>query len=302
MSKTLAPSTTVTTRDPKGLKFISIVEATYNKVGLSEEEAQRINEASGLSDLVSRFIAENRRTNQFADEEVESNYGYLSGYHKPIKVTDQIDILRSHWPNLNPDPTLRYVREVYPTLQFPGWVEGPFAIIRPGFFSDKYGKELAEVLKAIAKDRKGKFVNYREGQLGPEYLRQSERTLTSLRALVEQQPGSDILISSAQFGIRHRGRSVRRAREVFVADEYGIGAKDSGAMLLTNPIRLQHYDDLWIDCAGDEFALGADGQFFSAPYFGFCVGEVRFGTSRFDDADDSCGAASVFLPAVSPAP
>ena len=37
MKKTLAPS--VTTRDPKGLKFISIVEAAYNKAGLTMEEA-----------------------------------------------------------------------------------------------------------------------------------------------------------------------------------------------------------------------------------------------------------------------
>lgn len=38
MSTTLAPRT-VTARDPKGLKFVSIVEAAYNKAGLSEDEA-----------------------------------------------------------------------------------------------------------------------------------------------------------------------------------------------------------------------------------------------------------------------
>ncbi len=35
MSQTLAPSK-VTGRDPKGLKFMSVVEAAYNKAGLSE--------------------------------------------------------------------------------------------------------------------------------------------------------------------------------------------------------------------------------------------------------------------------
>jgi hypothetical protein len=201
---------------------------------------------------------------------------------------------------LNPDLALRYLREMYPTLQVPGWVEGPFAIIRPGFFSDKYGEELAEVLKAIAKDRKGKFVNCREGQLGPEYLHQkSERTLISLRSLVEQQPGSDILISPAQFGIRHRGRSVRRVRVVFVVGEYGSGAKDVGTMILTNPIRLQHCDDLWIDCAGDEFAPGADGRFARAPYFHFCDGRVKFYAHRVSSVHDDYGSVSAFLPAVS---
>lgn len=59
MSKTLAPSS-VTARDSKGRKFISIVESAYNKAGLSEEEAQRVNNTPGLADLVGTFIAKNR--------------------------------------------------------------------------------------------------------------------------------------------------------------------------------------------------------------------------------------------------
>lgn len=294
--KTLAPSRAVTTRDPKGRKFMSIVEAGYNKAGLSKEEAQRVNEATGLSSLVDSFIAENRCANRFKDEEEKSSYRYLSGYRKPVEVSDQVDILRSHWPQLNPDLALRYLREVYPTIQLPSWVEGPFALIRPGFFSDQYGEELAEVLKALAKDRQGKFVNYREGQLSPEYLQQSERTLSHLGALVKQQPESDILISPAQFGIRHRGRSIRRAREVFVAGEYGKGAKDVGTMLLTHPTRLQHLDDLWIDCAGDDFSPDADGRFDRAPYFDFRDGGLGFGARWVGHAYDDYGSASGFSP------
>ena len=154
--------------------------------------------------------------NQYANEEIPSNCGYSSGYRNPIEISTQIDILRSRWPSLNPDPALRYMREIYQTLQLPDWVEGPFALIRPGFFSNIYGEELEEVLKAMAKSSDD-FRNYRKGQLGPKYLRQSERTLSKLRTLMERQPGSDILISVAQFGIRHHGRSVRRARDVFVA-------------------------------------------------------------------------------------
>ena len=57
MSKTLAPSI-VTVRDSKGLKFISVVEASYNKAGMSEDEAQRVNDTPGLSDVVASFIAD----------------------------------------------------------------------------------------------------------------------------------------------------------------------------------------------------------------------------------------------------
>lgn len=59
MSNTLAPSI-VTNRDPKGTKFMSVVGAAYDKNRLTEDEAQRVNEAKGLSDLIDRFIAENR--------------------------------------------------------------------------------------------------------------------------------------------------------------------------------------------------------------------------------------------------
>lgn len=229
-------------------------------------------------------------------EEVSSSFGYLSGYQKPIKITDQIDILRSHWPSLNPDPALRYYREVYPTFQFPNWVEGPFAIIRSGFFSNKYYEELGEVFGALIKSRDGKLYNYRAEQLGPEYLRQSQRTLEKLDVLMEQQPQSDILISSGQFGFHHRGCSIRRAREKFMENEYGIGAKDGGTMLLINPIRLQHYDDLWIDFAGDEFAPLADGDFDRAPCFNFDDDELGFHADWLCYADDHYGSVSAFLP------
>jgi len=235
-------------------------------------------------------------SDRFKDEEVKSTYGYLSGYRKPVEVSDQIDILRSHWPTLNPDGAVRYMKEVYPSLQLPKWIEGPFALIRPGFFSDKYGEELEEVLKALAKDRKGKFYNYREGQLGPDHLQQNTRTLSMISRIVELQSGSDIIIVPEQFGIRHRGRSVRRAREVLVASEFGEGAKNVGTMILTNPIRLQHYDDLWIDCAGDEYAPGADGVFSFAPCFEFLGGEVRFFTGWVGDPRDLYGSVSGFLP------
>ena len=235
-------------------------------------------------------------SNQYADEEVASNYGYLSGYVKPVGIEDQIDILRSHWPSLNPDGAIRYMHGIYPSLRFPEWVEGPFALIRPGFFSEAYGEEFEEVLRALAKARGGKFVNYRGGQLGPKYLRQSTGTLAMTNRIVAEQPGSVILVVSEQFGIRHRGKSVRRAREVFVGSEFGEGAKNVGTMILTNPIRLQHLDDLWLDCPGDEYSPDAGGSFDSAPFFKFSGGKVGFGTLWVACPGEGYGSVSGSLP------
>lgn len=297
MSETLAPSVQpVTARDSKGTKFMEIVEAAYNKARLNEEEAQRINDTPGLAKLIGDFIINNRSGNKYASEEKLSSYGYLSGYTKPTAITDQIDILRMHWPALKPDAAIRYAKEVYPALQHPDWVEGPFALIRPGFFSDKYGEELKEILEAIKKDRQGRFYNYREGQLDEQHLRQAERTADAMRKLVERQSGSDILIVGEQFGIRHRGRSVRRAREVFVPGEFGEGARNIGTMILTNPIRLNHDDDLWVDAPGDEFFPGGVDRFVRAPYFHFFDGKVRFSTDYVDNPYAIYGSASGLLP------
>ncbi|HQI74664.1 MAG TPA: hypothetical protein PLY37_02270 [Candidatus Pacearchaeota archaeon] len=66
-------------------------------------------------------------------------------------------------------------------------------------------------------------------------------------------------------------------------------------MLLTHPEREVQWEQLHVDCAGDEFAPDADGDFSSAPVFDFNVGGVGFGASWFDDADGDYGSASAFL-------
>jgi len=58
LKKILAPL--VTHRDSKGRKFMDIVGARYDKKELSEEEAQNVNEAPGLPELIDKFIERNR--------------------------------------------------------------------------------------------------------------------------------------------------------------------------------------------------------------------------------------------------
>lgn len=290
---TLAPSANVvTSRDPKGLKFVSIVEAAYNKAGLSEKEAQRVNDTAGLADLISNFIAENRVTDQFKDEEVESTYGYLSGYKAPKSITEQCNILRSIFPGVG------FADEKFAERAVPANAEGWFAVPKWQTIAATYGEAVLKVFEALSKQRDGKFYNYRDGQLGPEYLRQSAKTTEVFQMLESEQKDHDILVVAAQFGIRHRGRSVRRAREVMLdnGNEVGLGAFAIGIMLLTHADRLQNYDDLYVDCAGDEFAPDAVGDFSSAPCFWFIGSRLRFDAHWTDYANAYCGSASAFLP------
>lgn len=288
MSNTLAPSSVVTNRDPKGSKFMSIVAAAYDKALMSEAEAQRVNDTPGLSDLVTAFIAENRSTNRFKDEEVASGYRYLSGYSKPVGVTQQTNRLRELFPGIG------YADEKLIEQPLPLGAEGFFAIPRWEKFAPTYGEAVQKALNMI-KQARGKFYNYLEGELGPEYLRQHSKTVAALQKLGEVQSDYNILVVPAQFGLTHRGRSVRCVCECFSGNEFGLGAFAVAIMLLTHPNRLEHLDDLWIDLAGDERNPGADGSFDRAPFFVFVDGKVWLSDKYVGDAHERCGSASGFL-------
>ena len=265
-------------------------EKALKEVGLDKDGLQRLIENG--DEFQARIVAGIRElsvSNQFADEEVKSNYGYLSGY-KPKGITEQTNILRQLFSGIG------FANEKLAEQPLPANAEGWFAIPRWQSVAKTYNEAVQKVLDLIKKQREGKFYNWCEGRLGKQYLRRHERTAKKLQVLADQQKGYDILVVAAQFGLRHRGRSVRRAREVFTANEFGLGAFEIGCMLLTHPERLQHYDDLWIDCAGDEYAPGADGDFSTAPCFGFYGGEVEFSTIWFDNPNEYYGSASGFLP------
>jgi len=232
MSKTLAPSSqTVTARDPKGLKFVSIVEAAYNKAGLSDDEAQRVNDTSGLADLIAQFIDGNRHENLFEDEEVRSNYKYPKEYKGPKPIATQVDIVAGLY-TLSLGNTSEFLNKVLPTLALPQGAEGWFAIPSVDAVAKVHFPEVTDpseryvrcVLLALEKLKASRpFYNYRDGQITVETLRRHARTAEALRLVTEKQTG-DIIVIPAQLGMKHRGRSVRRARALFAGNEFGLGA------------------------------------------------------------------------------
>jgi len=264
-------------------------ERALKETGLDKDGLQKLIENG--DEFQSRIVTAIRElsvSNQFADEEVESSYGYLSGY-KPKGITEQTNILRQLFPGVG------FADEKLAEGTLPPNAEGWFAIPRWEKIAPTYGEAVQKVLDLIKQARNGKFYNYREGQLGPQYLRQFQKSAKAFQKLGDEQKDYDILVVPAQFGLRHRGRSVRRAREVMNASEFGLGAFAIGIMILTHPERLMNYDDLWIDCAGDEFALDADGDFSHAPIFNFSDGKVKFNASWYDNANGDYGSASAFL-------
>jgi hypothetical protein len=288
---TMSKSTLITSRDPKGIAIIGLTEAALNKARLDEDQAQRVFEHGGeLQEDFLAILAKYGTPNEFANEEVPSNYGYLSGYRKAKPLPEQMRILREYFPQLG-DPDEAIAQQDRPANS-----EGWFAIPRWQSIASTYGEAVEKVFDALNKQRKGKFVNYRKGELGPDRLRETDRKRLAFEQLNKEQRERDVLVVAAQFGLRHRGRSVRRARAVMGGKEFGLGAFEIGIMLLTHPERLVDYNDLWVDCAGDEYSPDAGGRFVLAPSFFFYDGRLRFGSYFVDRAYAHCGSASGFLP------
>ena len=288
---------------------MSIVEAAYNKAGLSiGDEAQRVNDTPGLADLISNFIAESRLTDKFKDEEVRSNYAYPREYKGPKPIQEQIKAIAAIL-GLDPTSALEYAKQL-PTLDsfvptdalpWTGWFAIPsVAVLAKKHFpevidpAEQYCRAIQLIHEKLAASRQ--FFNYREGEITPQQLRMHAHTAQALARVAEMQNNGDILIVTAQLGMRHRGRSTRRAREVFVSNEYGHGSLTGGSILLTHPEREVRWEQLHLDLPGDEFSPVADGQFVRAPVFSFSGDGLKFNTFDVVSAGEFYGSVSGFLP------
>ena len=236
----------------------------------------------------------------FMSEEVKSNYGYPQGYAvRPIP--EQLLKLATHFPNLDPEPTLKlyqqlpdlsfFVPEIWMGRDIRRWVSW-FVVPRHKLIAETYNQAVEKVLDLIGKTRAVSV--YNKDKLGPKYLRVSERTAVALQMIGEKQKG-DFLLIPAQFGLTHRGRSVRRVRMIYAPNEFGLGSFITGCMILSHPERIVQWEQLHIDCPGDEYNPVADGGFSHAPFFFFDDGKVRFDARWFVYAYGYYGSASAFV-------
>ena len=298
-TKTLTPSAKpVTVRDSKGRKFLEVVESAYNKALLNDEEAQRVNEAGGLNDLIANYIAEHRLTDKFADEQVSSTWTYHKESKAPRPIEYQVQTLATIF-GLDPAQALAYAKNL--PQQLPDGAEGWFAILSPSALfweikdpAERYCRSVQLAHEKIKASRS--FYNYREGQIDVAHLRVHPRTAEMVSQIAEQQKGG-ILIVAAQLGMSHRGQSTRRAREVFKPNEYGLGSLAGCSIVLVHPERLVRYEELDMDLPGDEFnhPVG-DAPFAYAPYLYCRDGKVSFDTEHVGRPDQRYGSGSGFVP------
>lgn len=222
---------------------------------------------------------------------VDSDYEYPKGYNGPKDLDEQATILCEMQFPLKPLATsVKTLPEGAEGL----WVIPSIQQIAPSSCEHPYNYAVDLVLERMGKRRE--FTNWRQGRTGHLYLRQSERTIRFLDQLVSTQGGEFTPVVPAQFGIKHRGESVDYACEDATDNEFLLGVYPIGVMLLTHPEREQVWEQLHIDCGGDEYAPDGDGRFVSAPIFDCSDGRLHFYTYWTYYARRRYGSASGFLP------
>jgi hypothetical protein len=274
------------------LRFIEdAARHALNKAGIDKDGLQKLIIENGdmFQKRILAAIRELSVSSLYNNEEIESKYGYF-GYNKPKSIAEQVALFRQLFPGIG------LANEKLVRQPLPANAEGWFAIPRWQLVGETYEEALLKVLDLIKQQHEGRFYNWRKGRIGEQNLRQHEHTAKMLQILSGQQTGFDILVVAAQFGFRHRGRSARRACAVFAGNEYGLGAFEVGCMILTHPERLAFRMDLSIDCSGDKYAPFGDGDFSGVPCFIFNSGEIQFDVVPVDNASESFGSVSAFLP------
>lgn len=233
----------------------------------------------------------------FINEEVESTSGYISSY-KPKTIADQLETLHKLFPELST------ADEAITSQELPRHAEGWFAIPRWEKIADTYDAYSGAVQKVFnVIGQNHKFHNWIEYVKNPDKndlriknLSQVSKTADAFQKFGNEQKDHDILVIPAQFGFRHRGRSARRAREVFTENEFDLGAFEVGIMILTHPERLKNHKVLCIICAGAEFVPDYVGEFLRLGTVPFIGGRIEFCCRSVEDASEYYGSASGFVP------
>lgn len=158
--------------------------------------------------------------------------------YKVKSLSEQMDILRNKFPELADEFEDTRLGYHYP---MPVGADGYFVIPRWQLMGKTYDEAVTNVISRMRDYDKSKAPYKGEIKL-------TKRTEMYLSSCL----GVNLMVLPAQFGSRHIGRSLRRAREVFGPCEFGLGAFEVGIMILTHPERGNTERRVNIVCAGDE--------------------------------------------------
>ncbi len=253
---------------------------------LLEDEMQLSRE---MCDQIGQLVRQRAlRVEQFPAEEVPIDKTYGPGYRvKPIP--GQVTLLREAFPELK----LARCNEGMARYDLPDAAEAWFAIPRWQALAPTYAEAIERVFAVIASRRR--FENRIVGKMTPEFLRQTDRAVQAWQLIESSQIGADILVVPAQVGLRHRGRSTRRAAAMMDSNEFGLGAFATAILLLLHPERMCNAESLMLDASGDEYSMHCNGEFTRVPLFDFGISGLEFSIFYRERARPMWGTPSGFV-------
>lgn len=273
------------------------VQALFEKWGEVQQIGRRQADQADISAIAQRSV------NPYASWKVRPILSYPKGY-KPNKVEDQVKVLLSRLDWLDTS----YVARIAASWGEHDQADGLYTVPKPTVLAGRLG--LAEhwqnfgllteqgPLAALVGQRT--FKNWKTGQMGPDEYHLRDSATLALQALEAEQPG-DVLVFPAQTGRLFGGFSVLNARwEIEHADspaQWPLPAYCIGWIVFANQHRLTKYEDLAIDCPGDEYRLVFD-EPLNSLCFAFYKGSLHcYHRGEFvDSPDDGCGSSSGFGP------
>lgn len=266
-----------------------------------------------MVDALKAHLAEEERiAATFEREEVASEYRYPDGWQvKPLM--EQAMVLELYFPGLD----VSHIEELASRFPSPlslaegmdGLVVIPkpsvvvrYAVMRSGLagivLPDLPVENLAfwDLLGVMHRARP-KICEYQSRGFHDSRYRLTKRTRAAYEML-DRLPG-DVMVLMTQTGCRHRGKSPRRSRFVFGANEFGLCAFATGTILLTHPERLAHYNHLGIDSSGAELFDPATQDYTRVLSWRY-PGEVNLLITKSDEFNPRFGTASAYHPDFTP--
>lgn len=166
------------------------------------------------------------------------------------------------------------------TYQFPSW--------------QKIAKTYSGAIQIRLDELKASrlFYNYLEGQIDEAHIRETKEKVKGMKKVTK----NGVVTIEVQLGQKWKGKSVADLRKLYTEGEIGLGAYEVLTILLISPEILQKYEDLLLDCPGDEFDYAVSHVRFGHAACLRFRGGLEFGTGGVSRAGESFGSVSGFVP------
>lgn len=223
------------------------------------------------------------------------------------KIAEQTSILKGFFPRLG------YANEDLAQQPRPRVSEGWFTVPQWKKVAKTYPQALRIVLEALVAQLGHKNLfdldDFIRGRWDKPYLHEHRSKVEAFQRMgVEQK--EDFLVFPAQFGLRHRRISTVHGRNVFSPNEVGLGAFETGCMILSHRERFASDEEVFplltlgATCPGDEYTFSEPGwseedHSICTPFYYFCdhINKLAISvTGLNNDCDGHCGLVTMFLP------